>query len=545
VTARLQRISPAVLLLISAALVSAVALVALQSHLTFFLDDWDLLLHRRGFDADVFLRPHNEHIVIGPAIVYKALQATLGMDSPAPYQALSIGMFIASVALLFVWVRRRLGEWWALLAAVAILFCGAAFEDLLSAFQIGYFGSMTGGLAALLALERPSRRNDVIACAALVVACAFSSVGVPFLAGAAIAAATGPRPVARAWIVAVPAILFALWWLGWGSESDTHLSFDGVAKSPEYLLAGLANGVAALLGLGASSGTIEGTGLEWGRVVLFSVGALAVWRARVAGVASRWLWVVLAILVSFWLLAAINAVFFRPPTAPRYIYISAILTLMVAAELLRGVQLPNWALGAGFAITALAIGANAVSMRDGYTIFEEKESNQRAGITAIELARDTVAPDFLLTEENSDAPFFDYVDAASYLSAVDAFGSPAYTEAELGDEAEHVRVAADKALAAAERIDLADGAPPGTCDGVDPTATDENGRAYALGPGTYRVTATAGGTSVAAQRYSTSLPVRLGQVESGAAATFAIPADRATPPWAVRLDLAGEIAACG
>ncbi len=528
------RLSPAVLLLIAAALGSAALLAALQSHFTFFLDEWDLLLHRRGLGADAFLRPHNEHIIVAPAIVYKAIQATLGMDSPAPYQAIAIATFVASAVLLFVWVRRRIGEWPALLAAILVLFLGAAYEDLLSAFQIGYFGSMAFGLAALLALERPSRRNDLLACAALVIACSFSSVGLPFVVGAAVVILAEPRRRQRVWILAVPVVLFALWWIGWGSEADSTITFESIAGAPGYVLAGLANGLSALLGLAPSGEGLQGGGLDWGRPLLLVAAALVAWRAYALRGGSRWLWAAAAMLLAFWVLAAVNAALFRPPTAPRYTYIGAVFTLMIVAELLRGVRLSRSALVAGFAIAALAIGANLITLRDGYRTLKQLTANERAGLTAIELARDTVAPGFLLTQQNSDAPFFDYVDAGSYLSAVDAFGSPAYTEPELLAADENVRVAGDKAISEALRLELAPA--PAACPPPGGDAAEIS--AVELGPGAVTVRAGPGGATVRARRFAAeSYPVELGRVAPGRSAVLSIPQDRATTTW--KLELAG------
>ena len=118
--------TPPVLLAGLAAAVSAVLLIAWQSHLTFFIDDWDLLLRRRGFSADVFLDPHARHLIIGPTIVYKAIQATFGMDSQIPFTVPAVFAFLASVVVLFVYLRRRVGEWLALAAILPILFMGSA-----------------------------------------------------------------------------------------------------------------------------------------------------------------------------------------------------------------------------------------------------------------------------------------------------------------------------------------------------------------------------------------------------------------------------------
>ena len=54
------------------------------SKLTFFLDDWEFLVYRRGFNAHTILDPHGENIVAGPMVVYKLLLAVFGMARPSP-----------------------------------------------------------------------------------------------------------------------------------------------------------------------------------------------------------------------------------------------------------------------------------------------------------------------------------------------------------------------------------------------------------------------------------------------------------------------------
>src|SRR5262249_22168232 len=60
----LARYSPPTLIFAVAVITSGALLLVWQSHLTFSIDDWDLLLHRRGFNAHVFLDPHVRHILI-------------------------------------------------------------------------------------------------------------------------------------------------------------------------------------------------------------------------------------------------------------------------------------------------------------------------------------------------------------------------------------------------------------------------------------------------------------------------------------------------
>ena len=108
-----------------AVVVSGGLLIALNAQLTFFIDDWEVLLHRRGFSVDAFFSDHAGHPSMSLVAVYKALQATFGMGSLTPYAVVSTLVFIASVVLLFIWMRRRVGDWLALAGALPLLFLGA------------------------------------------------------------------------------------------------------------------------------------------------------------------------------------------------------------------------------------------------------------------------------------------------------------------------------------------------------------------------------------------------------------------------------------
>ena len=122
-----------------------------------------------------------------------------------------------------------MARWLALAGTLPILVLGPAWDDLLWPFQLGFFASMSAGLGALLAFERRDRRGDLVACALLVVAISFSSLGLPFIAGAAVLVGWDRNRLRRAWIVAVPAALYALWWLGWGREADNFVSLHNLA----------------------------------------------------------------------------------------------------------------------------------------------------------------------------------------------------------------------------------------------------------------------------------------------------------------------------
>lgn len=558
---------PATLLFVAVAALSAGVLLLLGSRLTFLLDDWEFLVYRPGFSDEAILSPHNEHIVVIPILVYKALLATVGMDSALPFRIASTALLIVSVALLFVYLRRRVGEWLALAGAASVLFLGPAWEDLLWPFQIGYFGSMACGLGMLLALERGDRRSDAVACALLTVSLGFSSLGLPFAAAAVVAILVGPRErwIARAYVVAAPIALFALWWLGWGREAENSVSLANIATAPLYVGDGFASALASLFGLATPRDEIAIAPLSWGRPLLAAAIVLAGWRLWRLGKVPRGLLVVGALALSFWLLAGINEMPGREATASRYVYIGVIFVLMFAAELLRGVRLGRWALVATFALLAVTIASNLSFLHQSYKSYKATSDIERADLGAIEIARDTVEPGFRLDEEIAQTAYVG-VQAEPYLAAVDEFGSPAFTPAEIAAAPEPARFAADVVLSRALGITFTPSSvgfvvgPAPVQVGGAPGDSRTRGSCLALGRAPGReprvvelppggaILESVGDAPVEARlrRFAAdSFPVPTGEVPPGGSVVLDIPTDRATRPWQLELRSAGPIGVCG
>ena len=525
---------------------SGVLLLTWLSDTTFLRDEWSFLLHRRGSSPDVFLEPNYEHIAISLVAAYKALVGLFGMDSALPFQVMATVTFLASVVLMFIYVRRRVGPWLALAAALPILVLGAASDDLLWPFQTGFFGSMTAGLGALLALERRDRAGDVLACVLLVVSISFSSLGLPFALGIAVDVAWGADRARRAYVVALPLAFYAIWWLGWGHEADSHASFDTLATLPSYVLDGLGAGIASWLGISVDDPAVE-SGDTWARVLLVVAVALAIWRLRRVRTVSRPLAVVGAIALSFWALAGLNAWFFRDPFNGRYQYMGAIFFVLVAAELLRGVRLRALATAAVLAVAAVAAIANLSTLHDAWAgIFANLGRYQRADLAALELSRDSVDPSFELTQENSGVDYLGLMDAGSYFSAVDAYGSPAYSPDELAAAPENARAAADQVFAAALGVALAPNAPrgaPGACMpvtlGAQPSVVELEQGGALLRPDA--------GTSAGLRlrRYADeSFPIDAGTLHGAREQWLRIPTDRSQEPWELALSGHGRIDVC-
>ena len=355
------------LALLALALVASVALLlTLASGLTFFQDSWAFLMHRRGFSVDVFLEPHNEHIVLIPVAIEKLLLAIFGMSSAAPEYVVLAVLLAVTAGLVFIYVRRRLGPWPALFAAVLLLFVGPAWQVLLWPFEIGFAGSVMAGLAMLLALERDERRWDVAACVLLTLSLGFSTLGLSFAAAAFVdlLQKRRSRGLRRAYLLAIPMVLFAAWYVGWGHTAESHLSLENILASPRFLLDGLASSLDTVLGL--STINVRGIGEpEWGRPLLVAAVLLVGYgQWRRPGFSPR-LWPIAAATASFWLLAGFNYIPGREAVASRYAYAGAVFILLLAAELLIGVRFGRVALWIGAGVTVAAVAAKSRPAQTG------------------------------------------------------------------------------------------------------------------------------------------------------------------------------------
>jgi hypothetical protein len=544
--------TPVLLLLLWLFGASGCLLLYLGSKLTFLLDDWEFLLYRRGFNAHAILDPHGEHIVALPVLIYKALQATVGMGSVLPYRVVSTALFLLSAALLFVFLRRRVGDWPAVAATAIVLFLGAAWEDLLWSFQMTYFGSMAAGLGALLALEREDRRGEAVACALLVLSIVFGSLGLSFAIGTAVFVLLQPERRRRLYVFGVPLAVYALWWLGWGHDAESAISLDTVARTPLYVIDSLANAVGSATGLTNPAIEVHDR-LLWARPVAVVLVFLAAWRLYKRDRVPLWFWVVLATAGSFWILAGFNQMPGREPDASRYQYLDVVFVFMLAAELLRpelerGLRIGTGALAAIGVVTVLSLAANLDELHDAYEgTYHPISQLEKAGLGSLDIAEATVEPGFVLSEDVVDTGFVN-VDAGSYFSARDEYGSPAYDEAEIAASPEFVRYAADKVLFGALRIGLeplpASAVPATGCETV-PSDGSASPR-FSLPPGGMTIVA---GTEPIERfelsRFATgSPPVLIEGLGPGEAGRLALPDDGATTPWKLRLITAGPAKAC-
>jgi hypothetical protein len=539
----------ALAILVLALVASAALLLTLSSGLTYFQDTWEFLMHRRGFTASAYLDPHNEHIVVIPVVIEQLLFRIFGMSSARPEYVILTLALIATAALVFVYIRRRVGPWLALMATMLLLFLGPAWQDLLWPFQIGFVGSVLFGVAMLLALDREDERGDIAACASLVVAIGFSSLGLAFGLGAVVDVfqRRRARGLRRAYLAAVPLGLYGLWYLGWGHDAESHLSLHNVLVSPRFVLEGFSSSVDSLLALAAIGNEAIGQS-KWGIPVLAALVALLVYgQVRKPGFSPR-LWPVAASALTFWFLAAFNYIPGREAYSSRYLYVGGAFVLLIAADLLKGVRLGRWALLTGGAITLVVAGFNLSPLRDGRDFLKSQTVLTRADLAAIEISERTIDPSFTLTPEIAGTSFLIDVEADQYLTAVREYGSPAYTPAELTSAPELGRLQADIVLANALPVTTEFDASPassrrrcldlsgGAGQGTEPIP---------LRPGLTSIEFAPGGPgTIRLRRFAHRYPLVTEGIAGGSTTVLRIPPDKVARPWLLQMEAAQGVTIC-
>jgi len=543
---RLREAEPATLVFAGVALLSAAALLYWLSDLTFWRDEWDFLLHRRGFNVETYLDPFVEHLLAPSIGAYQLTVAVFGMESAAPTQVIAVALFITDVVLLFVYLRRRVDGWLALAAVMPILFLGPSWDDLLFPFQMAFFGSIAGGIGALLALEARTRRGDVVATVLLAISLLWSGLGVPFVIMVFVDLALTRDRFRRAFVFVIPTALYAIWYLGWGREATTFISFHNLQTLIGYVADGIASGLSTLIGLAVPRDEMGVSSLDWGRPLLVVALGFGVWRVARVGIREMpaRFWAVLAGLLSFWTLTGLNAAVFGQPTSGRYQLVGVVLTVMLAAELLRGVRVRGWVIATVLGASLLATLANLSMLENNARGLAGVAERQRAGLAALELTRDEVDPAFQLTEANSGVDYLGVLDAGSYFSAIDAHGSPAFTPAELAASSEVARSSADGVFAAALDLRLVPVAPSaGSSCGAVPLGGALS--TVPIPPTGVVLHSDDARADVRLRRYATtSFPADLGGLRPGDSVELAIPADGSNQPWELGLEGTGTVEVC-
>jgi hypothetical protein len=418
-------------------LLDLVLLLYMGRGLSFYYDEWAFVVHDYGGGLHALLAAHGGNISVFPIAVYKILFHVVGLNHYAVYRLVLICLHLIAALMVFLLAARRLSRAAALLATALILFLDAAWEDLLWVFQIGYLLSIVGGLASWLMLERRDRRGDVVAMLSLILAAGSSSLGIPIMIGVACELAW-QRHWRRAWIVAIPAALYLLWYLGYGENQITSQSLIN------------APGFAADLVAGAYGGLI-GRALEWGRpLAVLGTLLLLVRLLRPAPITPR-LVGLLATGIAFWIITALARSTISVPETGRYMYLGAVVIVLAGVELIHERPITPRAIALATPLVAFFAITGLTALHTGSTALRWTSNRVTAELGALEVAARYAPPKY-----QPDPALAPDITGGPYLHTVRAIGSsPAKSPRKILAAEPDPRAAADRVLFALETPTLA------------------------------------------------------------------------------------------
>jgi hypothetical protein len=422
----LQR--PADLLFGFFAVGAAIVLLWSGRDLTFFFDEWKLVLDPSPLSLSTIFQAHNDQAFVVPSLVYGFGLEVFGLTSQLPYRLVTVVAATTTSVLLYLLVRRHIPASLALVLVLPALFLGYAWEALLLGLSMNFQIGMAAGMGMLLALDQRTRRGDVTASLLLLVALACGGVGLAFAAGAVIEVAMR-KNARRAWIPGVPLGLFLLWFfLQSGEASGINLA-ENVSNLPDYLWR--ASGAAIETASGSFGLSIMNRPghLLFPTLIAVLIG-ITVWRtARGSGEVPAVLPACAGALLGFWILGGLAMGEGRVPEASRYQYPAVILLIGWVGLLLGGMPTPRWLPFAILPLSLVSIAFNLVELRDGRTFLKGQTEITRASLGQVEL--EGPGPAFTLTEEVTGSPYQRMIRSDVYLDAVKRFGSPAFNAGQI------------------------------------------------------------------------------------------------------------------
>jgi hypothetical protein len=223
-------------------------------------------------------------------------------------------------------------------------------------------------------------------------------------------------------------------------------------------------------------------------------------------------------------------------------------------------------LAAGAVALLLAAMANIAGMKGGADFISDESAYNRAELGVLDLARDSVNPAFIpepFAFGRQDPPHQDLVfSAETYFAAVDDYGSPADSEAEIADEPAGPRALADRVSAAALGAAIVPGKPEDLGgEAPDPVGaatgeTTEKGSCLEVSagdgaPAAVTVEVPDSGLGYEAKsppkvtigRFADGEPVPL--AATGREGTLSIHPDAASRPWRATFQFTGSGKVCG
>ena len=306
---------------------------------------------------------------------------------------------------------------------------GPAWQDLLWPFQIGFLGSMAGGLGALVLLDRRRTTADVGAAVCLLLAVFCSGIGLTVLAGITVELVWRRRSWHRIWVSVAPAVVFGVWYVA-SARRSTTVTRPTLATGAHFISRSAAAAAGSLIAQGPTAGSVAAIVLAVLAVVCIATQPERCGRLAMAVTGG----------LSFWLLTLVTRG--TGPDASRYLYPGGIYVLLAAGEVFhllatrtpsrtrRGAhsadtgRRPPTIIAAVVVIAVIgysgvAVYRNSTILRSGRNGLLGVSQRVRAELGAVQVIGKALPPAF-----RPDKAMMPQVVTRPYLAATAAYGSP-------------------------------------------------------------------------------------------------------------------------
>jgi hypothetical protein len=445
------RALPAIVWLIPFVPVAAFLIWATRGQ-TFYADEWFFFVHAAGSTPRRLLEPDQGNLVFGAVLVYKATLSIAGAGDHLGLRIVWVALDLICAGLFFALLRSRVGNFAAAVPALVLTLFGASWEMFGGPLGINVLTSVAFGLGALLALERRGATADAAACALLLASVFSHSTGLAFAAWTAAVILARDDRRQRIWVVVLPLVLYAAWTIWARQFGQSEITLQTLASAPAAVVSLLASSASSMFGAFRYPGPQEAAVMDLVTSVneepgLLLGGLLIVAIAlRLRRFPADWRFAPpLAALAVYWASIALVSPA-RDPATGRYQYASAIFILLLLGELWRGWR-PRRGTAQGIvAIGVVAIVPNAINLQYSAKFMRTVSEQDRAKLAVVEALRDRIPSNKLLQPPPINIESDLAIGAGDYFDAVDAFGSPAMSLAELPQAGSVPRVQADREL---------------------------------------------------------------------------------------------------
>jgi hypothetical protein len=422
-----------------------------QYHLGIHGDMYGFLLEHKGLGPHTLLQPYNENLSAFTVLVYRAIFAFAGIADAVPYVVVQLFLMGACSVLAYVFARRELGPWIALVVPLVLMTLGPA-SELILAPEFSLFLGLALWLGAMLLIQRGQPLTDAIGCVLLILGIGSHSIVPTLLPATAVALVLWTpwrKAWRRAWIVVLPFVLYVGWHEAYHSSIERTLS-----TAPGYIVNSFVYTVEDLFGVRSTSsaGVIRSSpfGIALAVIVLVLICLRCLYLRR----APRTTIYMGVGLLTVWIAGGLNEheAIGRLPGASRYQFANALLLMLALAPLVPRFRLTplRCTLLAGAAVAIVASNFSAYSHWE--EVFRYQEGVGNAQMAAVEVARGAIRYEEKVFTLRNDVGLYWPFTPKAYFAAIAAHGSPVRVDRDIQLASPRVRYQADRVLLREERM---------------------------------------------------------------------------------------------